>query len=98
MDMEHIRRVKIYPLSKGDYPEALVTLGEHVVGDLPDLVARARILNPAVRLDAVVASIWRLGSYRLRQNLLSRMSASSGKWVLCGSGLRGETMIVRQGE
>ena len=30
----------------------------------------SRALNPAVRIDAVVATIWRLGSYRLGQNLL----------------------------
>jgi len=68
--MNRVRRLKIYVLGQRDYPEALITLPEHLVADLPDLLDRSRALNPAVRIDAVVATIWRLGSYRLGQNLL----------------------------
>ncbi len=68
--MNRVRRLKIYVLGQRDYPEALVTVPEHLVADLPDLVERARALNPAVRIDAIIASIWRLGSHRLAQNLL----------------------------
>lgn len=68
--MDYVRRLKYTRWARAITLRGLVTLPEHVVGDLPALVARARILNPAVRLDAVVASIWRLGSYRLGQNLL----------------------------
>ena len=68
--MNRVRRLKIYVLGQRDYPEALVTVPEHLVAGLPDLVARARGQNPAVRIDEIIATIWRLGSYRLGQNLL----------------------------
>ena len=68
--MNRVRRLKIYVLGQRDYPEALVTVPEHLVAGLPDLVARARAQNPAVRIDEIIATIWRLGSYRLGQNLL----------------------------
>jgi hypothetical protein len=50
-----------------------VTVPEHLVADFPDLLARARDLNPAVSVDSVVQTIWRLGSTRLDQNLLRRI-------------------------
>jgi hypothetical protein len=68
--MNTVRRLKVYALGPRDYPEVVATVPEHLVGDLPDLVVRARVLNPAVRLDAIIATIWRLGCYRLGQNLL----------------------------
>lgn len=61
--MNPVRKLKIYLLGRGDYPEALVTVPEHLVGNLPDLVARARALNPAVPLDVIIATIWRLGCH-----------------------------------
>ena len=73
VNVNTIRRLKIYLLGPGDYPEAIVAVPEHLVGDLPDLVRQARAENPAVRLDDIVANIWRLGSYRQRQNLLRRI-------------------------
>jgi hypothetical protein len=51
----------------------VVTLGHDRVRDLPDLVARAQQLDPTVTADAVVHAIWRLGSYRLGQNLVRRI-------------------------
>jgi hypothetical protein len=71
--MNAVRRLKVYVLGQRDYPEAVVTVPEHLVGDLPDLVRRARTANPAVPLDAIIGTIWRLGSYRLRQNLIRRI-------------------------
>ena len=68
--MNHLRRAKVYLLGDRDYPEAVVTISEHLLGDLPDLVRRARATNPALPLDAIVGTIWRLGCYRLRQNLI----------------------------
>ena len=68
--MNPVRRLKVYLLGARDYPEAVVTVPEHVIGDLPDLVARARTLSPAVSIDAIIATIWRLGCSRLGQNLL----------------------------
>ena len=64
-----VRRLKIYLLGSRDYPEAIITVPEHLVGDLPDLVARARALNPSTSVDSVVQTIWHLGSCRLDQNL-----------------------------
>jgi len=68
--MNAVRRLTVYLLGQRDYPEAVVTIPEHLVGDLPDLVRRAHTTNPALRLDDIVATIWRLGCYRLGQNLL----------------------------
>lgn len=68
--MNNVRRLKIYLLGPRDYPEAVVTVPEHLVTGLPELVERARAQNPAVRIDEIIATIWRLGSYRLGQNLL----------------------------
>jgi hypothetical protein len=70
VNVNTIRRLKIYLLGQRDYPEAIVSVPEHLLGDLPDLVARARATNPALSLDAIIANIWRLGCYRLGQNLL----------------------------
>lgn len=68
-----LARVKLWFLGPRDFPAAVVTLPEHVVSDLPDLLARARALNPAVPLENVVYTIWRLGSRRLDQNLVRRI-------------------------
>ena len=71
--MNQVRRLKIYLLGERDYPEAVVTVPEHMLGDLLGLIARARATNPALPLDAIIGTIWRLGSYRLGQNLLRRI-------------------------
>jgi hypothetical protein len=68
-----VRRVKVWLLGDRGYPERLVKLREERVRDLPDLIVAAQQLNPAVTVDAVVHAIWRLGSYRLHQNLLRRI-------------------------
>jgi hypothetical protein len=57
----------------GDYPEGLVTLPEHAVRDLGELVTRAQQLTPGASIDSVVLTIWRLGSQRLDQNLRRRI-------------------------
>jgi hypothetical protein len=69
-----VRRVNVWLLGNRNFPERLVKLPEHLVRDLPDLVARAQQLNPAATADGVVRAIWRLGTYRLGQNLLRRIS------------------------
>jgi hypothetical protein len=76
--MTQVRRLKIYLLGERDYPEAVVTVPEHMLRDLAGLVAQAREQNPAVRLDAVIANIWRLGSNRLRQNLIRGIPVRMG--------------------
>ena len=68
-----VRRAKVWLLGDRDYPERLVTLPEYLVRDLPDLLVAAQQLNPATTPDAVVKTIWRLGSYRLGQNLIRRI-------------------------
>jgi hypothetical protein len=68
-----VRRAKMWLLGPRDYPEQVVTVPEHLVRDLPDLIAQAQRLNPAATPDAVVKTIWRLGSYRLGQNLIRRI-------------------------
>ena len=68
-----VRQAHIWLLGDRGYPERLVKLPEHLVGDLPGLIASAQQLNPGVTPDAVVKTIWRLGSYRLGQNLLRRI-------------------------
>ena len=40
--MNAVRRLKVYLLAERDYPEAVVTIPEHLLGDLPDLVRQAR--------------------------------------------------------
>jgi hypothetical protein len=67
--MTTLTRIKVWFLGPRDYPEQVVTLAEHMVRDFPHLVAQARTLNPAVPIDAVVHSIWRLGSRQLQRNL-----------------------------
>lgn len=68
-----VRQAHIWLLGNRNYPERLVKLPEQLVGGLPDLIASAQGLNPGVTPDAVVQAIWRLGSYRLGQNLLRRI-------------------------
>ena len=68
--MNRLRRAKVYLLGDHDYPEVVVSIPEHLLGDVPDLVRRARATNPAVPLDAIIATVWRLGYNRLGQNLL----------------------------
>jgi hypothetical protein len=71
--MDKTRRVDLWILGARNFPQAHVKLPETLVDDLPDLLARSRELNPAVDTAAVVRTIWRLGCYRLRQNLLRRI-------------------------
>lgn len=66
-------RIKLSVLGERGYPEAFVTLPEHIVGDLPDLVARARALTPGVSVQSVLYTLWRLGSRRLDQSLHRRI-------------------------
>jgi len=68
-----VRRVNVWVLGNRDYPERLVKLPPDRVRDLPELIAGAQQLNPAVTADDVVRAIWRLGSRRLHQNLLRRI-------------------------
>ncbi len=42
-------------LGPRDYPEAIVTVREHLVTGLPELVERARAQNPAVRIDEIMS-------------------------------------------
>jgi hypothetical protein len=81
-----VRRIKIWLLSDCDYPERVVTLDHDRVRDLPDLLARAQQLDPTVRADHVVQTIWRLGSYRLGQNPAARYSCEAVGAALSGSG------------
>ena len=36
--MNHLRRAKVYLLGDRNYPEGVVNILEHLLGDLPDLV------------------------------------------------------------
>jgi hypothetical protein len=69
-DENAIRRLKVNALGPRDYPKVVTTVPGHLVGNLPDLIRRARATNPGLPLDAIIATIWRLGCYRLGQNLL----------------------------
>ena len=71
--MTPLKRAKLWLLGPRDYPEAVITLPEHLVRDFPELLARARDLNPAVSVNCVAQAVWRLGCYRLGQNLLRRI-------------------------
>jgi hypothetical protein len=71
-DMD-VRRVNVWLLGNRNFPERLVKLPEHLVRDLPDLIAHAQRLNPVATADGVVRAVWRLGMYRLGQNLLRRI-------------------------
>jgi hypothetical protein len=68
-----VQRIDVWLLGHHNYPERRVRLADHLVADLPDLIAGAQQLNPAVTPEAVVQAIWRLGRYRLQQNLLRRI-------------------------
>lgn len=64
-----VTRLKLWLLSDTGYPEALVTLPEHVVGDFSDLLTRAQALSPGVSMHSVVQAIWTLGSRRVDDNV-----------------------------
>ena len=68
--MTALTRIKLWFLGPRDHPEGVVTLPEHMVRDFPSLLEQARKLNPAVSVESVVYTIWRLGSRRLEQNLV----------------------------
>jgi hypothetical protein len=79
--MERIDRVVVidmWILGERRYPFAHVKLPEDVVRDFPRLLELARGLNPAVSAESVARAIWRLGSYRLEQNLLRRIPLATG--------------------
>jgi hypothetical protein len=69
----NVERIDVWLLGHHNYPERRVRLADHLVHDLPDLIVGAQQLNPAVTPEAVVQAIWRLGRYRLQQNLLRRI-------------------------
>lgn len=66
-------RIKLWLLGERNYPESQLTLPEHIVSDLPDLLARARALTPGVSVDSVVQTLWRLGAQRLDVSLSRRI-------------------------
>ena len=65
-----VTKVDIWILGDRNYPIAHVKLPGFAVSDFRELVQRAQALNPAVRPDDVVRAIFRLGSYRVLQNLI----------------------------
>jgi len=69
----NVARIKLWVLGDRGYPEALVTLPAHIVGDFSDLIVRAQALTPGVSVQSVVYTIWRLGSRRLDQGLHRRI-------------------------
>ncbi|HXG71057.1 MAG TPA: hypothetical protein VNJ04_10675 [Gemmatimonadaceae bacterium] len=81
-----ITRIKLWLLADRGYPEGVVTLPEHVVGDLSELARRAAALTPGVSLHSVVETVWRLGCKRLDDNLARRIPLRS---ALCRPAPRG---------
>jgi hypothetical protein len=75
MDLPTMTVTKVDIWILGD-PIAHVKLPTFAVSDFPDLLDRARDINPAARPDDVVRAIWRLGSYRLLQNLIRGLAIS----------------------
>jgi hypothetical protein len=71
-----VTKVDIWILGDRNYPLAHVKLPSFAVSDFPDLLERAREMNPAARPDDIVRAIWRLGSYRLLQNLIRGLPIS----------------------
>jgi hypothetical protein len=71
-----VTKVDVWILGNCNYPIAHVKLPSFAVSDFPELLERAREMNPATRPDDIVRAIWRLGSYRVRQNLLRRLPIS----------------------
>jgi hypothetical protein len=74
--MDEVIWVDMWVLGPRNYPHAHVKLPAHLVSDLPRLLAAAQDLNLAVTPEVIVRAIWRLGSYRLGQNLLRRIPIS----------------------
>ncbi len=64
-----ITRLKVWLLSDKGYPEGMVTLPAHAVGDFTDLLTRAQASNPGVSMHSVVQAIWTLGSRRVDDNV-----------------------------
>jgi hypothetical protein len=62
-------RIKLWVFGERNYPEALITLPKHIVGDLNELVTRAQALTRGVSIDSVVHTLWRFGAQRLDQTL-----------------------------
>ena len=68
-----VRRVNVWLLGNRDFPERLVKLPEHVVRDLPELIARAERLNPAARWTGSCGPSGGWEHTGLGQNLLRRI-------------------------
>jgi len=66
--MEPVARIDIYACGPRGYLHTRVSLPEHLVSDLPALLAAAQALNPSVDAHALVRTIWRLGCRQLRRN------------------------------
>ena len=66
--MDYVEHIELWVLGRQRYPHTCVRLPEHLVSDLPELLDGAQALNPAVDVDALVRSVWRLGCQQLRRN------------------------------
>jgi hypothetical protein len=71
--MDSVKAVDVWIVGDRNFPQSHLKLATHVVEDLPELVRSAQELNPSTTVETVVRAIWRLGSYRIRQNLLRRI-------------------------
>src|SRR4051794_1720072 len=73
-----VTRIKLWLLGERDYPEGVVTLSGHIVGDIDDLFTRARDKNPGVSLHSMVEAIWTMGVRRLDDNLRHGLPVRAG--------------------
>ena len=71
--MDSVKAVDVWIVGERNFPQSHLKLPAHLVEDLPELIRSAQELNPSTTVETVARAIWRLGSYRVRQNLLRRI-------------------------
>lgn len=59
--MGSIRKVELWFLGDRGFPHAKVSLPEELTGNLPELLAAVRRLQPSFDLDALVRAVWHFG-------------------------------------
>jgi hypothetical protein len=63
-----VTRIDVQLSNRSQYLHTKMTLRDHVVADLPALLAAAQEVNPATDVQALVRAIWRLGCQAVRRN------------------------------
>ena len=92
--MDSVKAVDISIVGERNFPQSHLKLPAHLVEDLPELNPLRSGAQPVDdRRNRWARAIWRLGSYRVRQNLLRRIPLRASDFPMPNKQSVGEVLL-----